>query len=151
MDEKYRSSTYSTNEAPAHLALHASLAWGIDLDLVTCVCRDLSRNRFFGPLPTAPNLLRTPRSFLYDLSYNHFSGAPDIYFVAKNRRYALCTLLTAKRARIAIAATTAPLDGLDLTNTIAYNCLHFPPALSACATLFPQRSKGACARFGRRK
>ena len=134
----------------AHPTPHESLGWGTDSGHLECACRDLSRNRFYGPLPTAPNLLRSPRSFLYDLSYNYFSGTPDIYFVARDQRFALCDLLTALRARQAVATSGAPLEGLGLTNTIAYNCLQFPPALSACAKKFPQRSNSACARFGRR-
>ena len=115
------------------------------------MCRDLSRNRFYGPLPIAPHLLGKPPLFLYDLSYNHFSGTPDIYFVSGERNLTLCDLLTASRARLAVASIVPPLKGLVLHNTIAYNCLHFPPALSACAKKFPQRSNGACARFGRKE
>ena len=135
----------------AHPTPHKSLAWGTNFGHLECVCRDLSRNRFYGPLPTAPHLLGKPPQFLYDLGYNHFSGIPDIHFVRKNRSLALCDLLTASRARQAVATIDAPLEGLGLTNTISYNCLHFPSTLSACAKKFPQRSNGACARFGRRK
>ena len=133
----------------AHPTPHKYLGWGTDSSHPECACRDLSRNRFYGPLPIAPYLLGKPPLFLYDLSHNHFSGTPDIYFVRKNRRLALCDLLTASRARQAVATIDAPLEGLGLTNTISYNCLHFPPALSACAKKFPQRSN--CARFGRTK
>ena len=135
----------------AHPTPPKSLRRGTDFGHLECACRDLSRNHFYGSLPTTPHLLRNPRNFLYDLGYNHFSGTPDIYFVRGKRRLALCDLLTASHARQAVATIDAPLQGLGLTNTIAYNCLHFPPALSACAKNFPQQSNGACARFGRRK
>ena len=135
----------------AHPTPHKYLGWGTDSGHLECACRDLSQNRFYGPLPIAPQLFGSPPSFLYDLSYNYFFGSPDIYFVTNNSRLALCKLLTASRARQAVATIDAPLEGLGLTNTIASNCLRFPPALSACAKKFPQRSNGACARFGRRK
>ena len=135
----------------ANLTPHKFLGWVTDSGHLECACRDLSRNHFYGPLPTTPHLLGKPPLFLYDLSHNHFSGTPDIYFVRRHQSLAMCDLLTPSRARQAVASIDVPLEGLGLTNTIAYNCLHFPPALSACATKFPQRSNGACARFGRRK